>query len=74
MGKRRLCGREHGLVPSCAVCEVIEHAQERAFDKGQCGAARVGLPALLICDRESGHKGEHRGYVEEHDDVLFWRT
>lgn len=27
----------------------------------------------LLCDREVGHGGDHRGYVEEHDDVLFWR-
>ena len=26
----------------------------------------------LTCDREVGHPGAHRGYLEEHDEVLFW--
>lgn len=67
------CGRAHGSVPSCALCEVLEHNQERAFAKGHCGALS-GAPDLLICDRESGHDGMHRGYVDEHDEVLFWET
>jgi hypothetical protein len=28
---------------------------------------------VLVCDREPGHLGEHRGYWPEHDAVLFWR-
>ena len=60
-------GKRERSVP-CVVCEVIEDAQEKAWDKGWCGSARSGL----VCDRESGHKGQHRGYWSEHDAVLFW--
>lgn len=35
-----------------------------------CGA-RSGA---LVCDRAPHADGEHRGYDEEHDAVLFWPT
>jgi hypothetical protein len=64
-----ICGRkgERSAVP-CVVCEVVEDAQERAFDKGWCGAVSHGL----VCDRESGHAGAHRGYRVEQDVPVFW--
>jgi len=34
----------------------------------RCGDVRDGL----VCDRERGHVGNHRGYLEQHDEVLFW--
>lgn len=37
-----------------------------------CGA-RSGGPLALVCDREPGHPGSHRGYLEAHDEPLFWR-
>ena len=34
-----------------------------------CGAfTRSGV----VCDREPGHVGDHRGYVEEVDEAVFW--
>jgi hypothetical protein len=68
------CGREHESVPSCAVCEVIADAQEKAYDKGYCGAVNIDHAPMLVCDREPGHPGEHRDWVEQHDAVLFWRS
>ena len=35
-----------------------------------CGARRDGL----VCDRAPHDDGDHRGYDEEHDAVLFWPT
>ncbi len=35
-----------------------------------CGARR----AALVCDRPPHADGDHRGYDEEHDAVLFWPT
>lgn len=26
----------------------------------------------LICDREAGHPGQHRGYNEQIDEAMFW--
>lgn len=26
----------------------------------------------IRCDRENGHSGQHRGYIEQYDDVVFW--
>lgn len=43
--------------------------------KPKCGAvapAVIGIVCVVTCDRELGHKGPHRGYVEQVDDVLFW--
>jgi hypothetical protein len=33
-----------------------------------CGATF----GVLICDRERGHPGQHRGYYETADEILFW--
>ena len=33
-----------------------------------CGATSGGL----TCDRGPGHEGDHRGYLEAVDEVLFW--
>lgn len=35
-----------------------------------CGA----LKDWMTCDRAPGHDGDHRGYDEQHDAVLFWPT
>jgi hypothetical protein len=35
----------------------------------KCGAAAGGL----VCDREKGHSGNHRGYNEQIDEPMFWR-
>jgi|GEM_PF-6297346 len=70
MARHTLCGRD-GETFACPVCEVLEDQQERAWAKDQCGAVSLP-PMLLVCDRESGHEGNHRGYVSQHDDVLFW--
>jgi hypothetical protein len=35
-----------------------------------CGARR----GALVCDRAPHADGDHRGYDEEHDAVLFWPT
>lgn len=35
-----------------------------------CGAKR----GALVCDRPPHVDGDHRGYDEEHDSVLFWPT
>lgn len=35
-----------------------------------CGERR----GLLVCDRPPHDDGDHRGYDEEHDAVLFWPT
>lgn len=65
-----LCGREnHGV--ACALCEVLEHNQERAWAKGQCGSLSPDY-LKLVCDRESGHAGQHGGYMDQHDEYLFW--
>lgn len=72
MSHKPLCGREnHGF--ACPVCEVLEHNQERAWDKGWCGALSCA-PFVVVCDRESGHKGQHRGYYDTADEVLFWEA
>lgn len=70
---KHLCGKDgrREAVP-CAVCEVIEDEQDRAFDRGWCVAVSKA-PFVLVCDRESGHDGPHRGYVAAHDAVEFWR-
>lgn len=39
-----------------------------------CGRRSTFAGYELSCDRERGHKGAHRAYVADHDDVLFWRT
>lgn len=70
--KLPLCGRQnHG--PACPICGVLEDEQEKALAKGQCGALSRP-PFVLVCDRESGHSGQHRGYYSPADDVLFWGT
>lgn len=38
-----------------------------------CGATRsVPGAAGLVCDKAPGHAGDHRGYLEQQDEVLFW--
>lgn len=67
-----LCGRiPHPI--ACAICEVLEHEQERAWAKDHCGALSPG-PLHLICDRESGHDGNHRGYNAQIDEPMFWQV
>ena len=34
----------------------------------KCGA----VSGLHVCDREPGHAGSHRAYLEQHDEVVFW--
>lgn len=42
-----------------------------AADK--CGATRtVPWASGLVCDKAPGHDGDHRGYLEVQDEVLFW--
>ncbi len=65
-----LCGRDDHC-PACALCEVLAHNQERAWAKGRCGSLSRDY-LKLVCDRESGHKGDHRGYYDTADDCLFW--
>lgn len=39
----------------------------------RCGATRnVPGAAGLVCDKAPGHDGDHRGYLEQQDEVLFW--
>lgn len=39
----------------------------------KCGASRsVPGAAGLVCDKAPGHDGDHRGYLEQQDEVLFW--
>jgi hypothetical protein len=65
-----VCGKvgRREAVP-CIACEVVEDEQEKAWGKGWCGSARSGL----VCDREAGHPGEHRGYNWRIDEPMFWR-
>ena len=35
-----------------------------------CGA--VLPPTRFVCDREDGHDGQHRTYLETVDEVVFW--
>ncbi len=35
-----------------------------------CGATYPGWD--MACDKEAGHLGQHRAYVEAHDIVVFW--
>ena len=66
-----LCRRkDHG--PTCSLCEVLAHNQEKAWDKGQCG--KVSDYPFVVCDRESSHEGEHRGYFDTVDEVIFWTS
>jgi hypothetical protein len=37
-------------------------------DRPKCGVRRWGL----VCDLVKGHKGNHRCYVDQRDEVLFW--
>lgn len=38
-----------------------------------CGeTARAAGGAVLVCDKAPGHDGDHRGYLEQQDEVLFW--
>lgn len=46
--------------------ETRNDQETRAED--QCGA----VSAHLVCDRESGHSGSHRGYDEQIDEPMFW--
>jgi hypothetical protein len=40
-----------------------------------CGATAIAAGGnRLTCDKAPGHDGDHRGYLEEHDAVLFWPT
>jgi len=36
-----------------------------------CGAVSPGFGGL-VCDREAGHTGPHRGYAEGIDAPVFW--
>jgi hypothetical protein len=36
----------------------------------QCG--EVLQPTRFTCDRDSGHDGQHRTYLETVDEVVFW--
>ena len=68
--RKHLCGLSGERVGTlCAACEVVEHNQERAFDRGWCGA--IGAIGL-VCDRESGHGGDHCGYNVNIDEPMFW--
>lgn len=38
-----------------------------------CGATRsIPGASSLVCDKATGHDGDHRGYLEQQDEVLFW--
>lgn len=65
-----LCGREDHSI-ACALCEVLADNQEGAWAKGQCGTLSPDY-LKLTCDRASGHTGQHGGYMDQHDEYLFW--
>jgi hypothetical protein len=60
-----------------AVCEPSTDGVQTNLDalgqtdviREQCGAVRD----KLVCDRERGHRGLHRGYLESGGEPLFWR-
>lgn len=48
---------------------------ERELTPARCGAVAhpvCGIFQEVRCDREVGHRGQHRGYVGQFDDNLFW--
>src|SRR4029453_17635555 len=38
----------------------------------RCNYPAPSPDAAVLCDREANHDGPHRGYVAEHDAVIFW--
>ena len=45
----------------------------RTETRAACGAVCGQFPLTLVCDRDFGHLGEHRGYLAAHDAAVFWR-
>ena len=52
----------------CDRCDLAEFSGVTYKVAHQCGA----VYGHLVCDREHGHSGSHRGYDEQIDEALFW--
>lgn len=54
----------------CDRCDLAEFSGITYEAAHRCGARFTGI--TLVCDREAGHAGSHRGYNEQIDEPMFW--